>query len=94
MNGLSINTPFVSTNLAEGAVDTVEPLMPDLTLGSPNEDEGEQVTKPTSPLILPPASETGLMPIVAVVAEGADNTDSQDAVRTTAETQALPSVSV
>jgi hypothetical protein len=99
MNGLSVNTPVVNTNLAEGVVDAVEPSMPDLTLDAPHElesmlDEREQVTKPLSPLILPPASETGLMPVVAVAAEGADDTDGQDATRTTAEIQVLPPVSV
>lgn len=101
MNGSSVNTPVVNANLAEGVIDAVEPLMPDLALDAPHElefepmlDERDQVTKPLSPLILPPASETGLMPVVAVAAEGADDTDGQDATRTTAEIQVLPPVSV
>lgn len=75
--------------------------MPDLILDAPTEpdmdfmlDEGEQVTKPLNPLILPPMAETGLMPVVVVAAEGADDTDGQDATRTTAEIQVLPPASV
>lgn len=101
MNGSSVNIPVVNSNLAEGAVDAVEPLMPDLTLDAPTEqdmdvllDEREQVTKTLNPLILPPAAETGLMPVVMVAAEGADDTDGQDAMRTTAEIQVLPPASV
>ncbi|PJF26139.1 MAG: hypothetical protein CUN53_09215 [Phototrophicales bacterium] len=101
MKGSSINTPVVNTNLAEGAVDAVEPSMPDTTLDVPNEpdfesmlDEREQVTEPLNPLILPPAAETGLMPVVVVAAEGTDDTDGQDATRTTAEIQVLSPVNV
>jgi CheY-like chemotaxis protein len=37
-----------------------------------------------------PAAETGVLPAVVLPAEGTDNTDRQDASRTTAETSAMP----
>jgi len=75
--------------------------MPEPRLDAPNEpdfesmlDAREPVGDSVNPLILPPAAETGLMPVLFVAAEGADDIDGQDAMRTTAEIQVPPPAGV
>lgn len=67
--------------------------------GSPGEKETKEPVDPLQTVTLPalklrvsaaPSAETGLISAVVVQAEGRDDNESQDASRTTAESQAAP----
>jgi hypothetical protein len=98
MDRSSVNISAVDADLAEGEFAPVEPPTPAPDLDAPKEPDFEPPLDAsrvvTELLIMPPAADTGLMPIVSAAAEGADDTDRQDAARTKAEVQAKPTVSM
>lgn len=68
--------------------------------GSPESDEEREPAKPHQTTAQPaprpsswrssPVSETGIFPMLTLSAEGSDNSDRQDATRTTSEVQTAP----
>ncbi len=67
--------------------------------GSPESDEAREPASPKQTMLIPavrstmrssPAAETGLVSAIVLPGEGSDNSDTQDASRTTGETQTSP----
>ncbi len=76
---------IITDQQAEGSPESHEDREP----ASPKQSVFVPAARPTS-LRSSPVAETGLIAAVVLPGEGADNSDTQDATRTTAETQTAP----
>lgn len=96
MSGTSGGVYVLDADLAEGAFEMPEmpihndetELIDQLELITPP-NLTDELPDPSHPgALFPPAAETGVMPVIILDAEGSDDNEQQDAVRTTAEVQA------
>lgn len=88
MTTCSTNTVIIIDQQAEGLPDA--------------KDEAREPVSPTQAMMIPalrsqlqrrnPVAETGVVPAVVLAGEGSDDRDTQDALRTAAETQSAPQV--